>query len=520
MPVVSAFVVAAVMYYISRKMTLDTWTSGGGSPILYLCTEAFVIVHYVFTFILPVNLSADTDWTYVSSIFDTRVLAGAAFIAAMIWFGFRFAKKKETRIAAFGIFWFFITLAPTSSVIPFSEVMNDHRIFLPFIGLIMVVANGVILLIRRYENSSKEKTIKWIVVAGTCCLLLAHTAGTRQRVEVWDNGESLWKDVTIKSPGNGRGWMNYGLALMQRNSMDSAIIIFNKTLELNPNYSYANINMAIAQSTIGNTAEAERYFRYALALDSINPECYYYYADFLNRQQRYPEAMTLLRKGHERSPGHGGINQMLVAFSGGNFVTPLQAAIQEADKNPTPENLVTLSLLWYQAGDYAKSASSAEKAAALKPDYDAAWNNVCAANNMTGEFDRAAEAGRKAVALKPNEQLYKNNLATAERQAKYFEILAANTASAPTYEKWIQLSLEWYNAGNFKKSKAAAEEAVKMNPKDATGWNNICAACNKLGDYERGIEAGKKAVELRSDWEIAKNNLKEAERLKSESAPQ
>jgi tetratricopeptide (TPR) repeat protein len=516
--VVVAFLVAGLMYYISRKMTLDTWTSGGGNWFLYLCTELFVMVHYVFTFILPVNLSADTDWTYVTYAYDTRVFAGAAFIAAMLYFAYRFSKKQETKMASFGIMWFFITLAPTSSVVPFSEVMNDHRIFLPFIGLIMVVANGAVLLIRKFEFTPNGNRVKWAVVTCTAILLLVHTIGTRERCEVWDNGESLWKDVTVKSPKNGRGWMNYGLALMARNSMDSAIIIFNKTLELNPNYSYGNINMAIAQSSVGKPIEAERYFKYALALDSINPECYYYYADFLNKQGRYDEALTLLQMGHERSPGHGGINQMLAVFGGNNFKTPLEAAILEAKNNPTPESYVNLSLLYYQSKEYNKSAQAAEQAAALKPDYVLAWNNICAAYNMIGEFEKAALAGRKAVELSPKEQLYQNNLATAENQSKYFESLTASTLANPTYENWINLSLAWYNASNFTKSKEAAEEAVKINPKDPLGWNNICAACNQLGDYQRGIEAGLEAVKLNPQWEIANNNLKEAQRIKAQSA--
>lgn len=513
--IILSFLLAGILYYISRKMTLDTWTSGGGHWFYYLCTEAFVIVHYVFTFILPVNLSADTDWSLVTSPFDTRVLAGAVFIGAMVYFAIRWSKKKETKIASFGIFWFLITLAPTSSVISFSEVMNDHRIFLPFIGLVMVVANGAVLLINRYEMRPNGNRVKWIVIAATSCVLVAHAVGTRQRVEVWDNGESLWKDVTVKSPKNGRGWMNYGLALMARNSMDSAVMIFNKTLALNPNYSYANINMGVAQSALGKNDEAEKYFKYALALDPTNPECYYYYGDFLNRQQRYDEGVALLRKGHEQSPGHSGINNLLAVFDNTNFATPLDAAIQAAEINPTPENLVTLSLLWYQGGNYRQSATAAEKAAGIKSDYAPAWNNICAADNMIGEYEKAIVAGKKATQLSPLEELYKNNLAYAEKQQAYFASLSAKTKSTPTYENWVQLSLEWYNAGNYFESKKAAEEAVLVNPNDAAAWNNICAACNKIGDYQRGIEAGTKAVSLKPDWDIAINNLKESQRLQA-----
>ena len=134
---------------------------------------------------------------------------------------------------------------------------------------------------------------------------------------------------------------------------------------------------------------------------------------------------------------------------------------------------------------------------------------------MIGEYEKAIVAGKKAIQLSPQEELYKNNLAYAEKQQAYFASLSTKAKSAPTYENWVQLSLEWYNAGNYVESKKAAEEAVLVNPNDAAAWNNICAACNKIGDYQRGIEACTKAVSLKPDWEIAINNLKESQRLQA-----
>ncbi|HTF05193.1 MAG TPA: tetratricopeptide repeat protein [Bacteroidia bacterium] len=520
----AAFIVAVIVYGISTKMTPETWRPGGNDPVMYLFTQAFVIVHYFFTFLLPVNLSADTDWQYVTSAFDTRVMAGALFVGVMIYFAFRFARKPETKVASFGIAWFFIALAPTSSVIPFSEVMNDHRIFFPFIGLVLVVANGAVLLLRKYENHKLGQPVRFALVAAAVLMIGAHAYGTHKRCEVWNDGESLWKDATTKSPNNGRAWMNYGLAFMARNDVDSAIILYNRCLALNPNYVYANINMGVAQARLGNDAEAEKYYKYALLLDTVNPECYYYYGDWLIREQRVDEGIALLERGYQKSPGHSGINELLRIFREQDYVTPLQLAIETADKNPSPENLVGLSLAWYNAGEYLQCALAAEKAVEIRPDYGIAWNNICAAYNKIGEYDKAVAAGKKAVEFQAEDQrgpksLAQSNLAEAEKQQKHFSDLAQATKTNPTYDNWIQLSLEWYNVSNFRKSKEAAEEAVKVNPNDATGWNNICAASNHLGEFDRGIEAGKKALALRPDWELAQNNLKEAERLKAASAP-
>jgi tetratricopeptide (TPR) repeat protein len=513
-PIVLSFATGIILFLISRKMTLSTWTSGGADAIHYLFTQFFVIVHYLYTFILPVNLSADTDWAYFSNLYDTRVFAGLFILGTLIIAAIRWAFKHEMKAAAFGIAWFFIALAPTSSVFSFAEVMNDHRVFFPYIGLVIALANFAVIGWRKIDSVAEWNLHKTIALFFVSFLLLAHTFGTRERCEVWGSGEALWKDVTIKSPENGRGWMNYGNALMARNNIDSAIIVFQKALDLAPGYAYAKINMGVALSRKSMNADAERNFKEALALDPGNPEPYYYYADFLIRNSREKEAIPLLRSGHEKSPGHQGINTFLSFYDNPNFISQLDNAKKAVDKDPSPANYVNLSLQYYLDGQYEESAKAAIKSTEINPDYGLGYNNICAAYNKLGEYDKAIAAGEKAVQLLPTDEMSKNNLAEAKRQKSVIESLKAAVDSTPTHDNWINLSLGYYNIGSYEASRNAAEEASKIDPKSATAYNNICAACTQLKNKECAIAAGKKAVELNPDWELAKNNLAAAEALK------
>ena len=54
-------------------------------------------------------------------------------------------------------------------------------------------------------------------------VLIAFGIGTHQRNKVWLSEETLWHDVTIKRPQNGRGMMNYGLIFMNRGEFDQAL---------------------------------------------------------------------------------------------------------------------------------------------------------------------------------------------------------------------------------------------------------------------------------------------------------
>lgn len=511
--IIASFVLAIVLYLISRAMTPPNWTSGGGEWYKYLATETFVITHYFASFFLPFNLSADSDWMIVERITDDRVMIGTVFLVILVAFASWCTRRRETKPITFGIYWFFIALIPTSSIFPFAEVLNDHRTFFPYIGLALATVTAGLIA---YEKAIANK--KFILQTGlvlfAATLLCLHGYGTHQRNKVWETEESLWKDVTEKSPKNGRGWMNYGLTFMRRNQMPEAIECFRKTLELWPNYSYGLINMAIAKNKTGDTKTAEVNYKRAIELEPKNPECYYFYGLFLMEKMRYDEARGILQRGRDISPRHEGINIALAPLENKAVHSPVDLALETLKKNATPENYVNLSLAYYNAGRFMESAQAAEEAAKLRPDYGLAYNNICAAYNRCGEFEKAEKAGEKAVSLNPNDELSKNNYKAAVDSRKKFEKLEKDAVQRNNYTTWISLSLEWYLIGNYNKSIEAAENAQKLNPNDATSWVNICAAYNNLKEWDKAIAAGEQAVKLDPKSDLAKNNLAEARRGK------
>ena len=84
----------------------------------------------------------------------------------------------------------------------------------------------------------------------------------------------------------------------------------------------------------------------------------------------------------------------------------------------TPEDYLGLSLGHYRAGEFARCIEAAQKALDVRPGYDLAYNNICAAYNELRQWDRAIEAGEKAVLLNPDNQLARNNLAWSKAQKR------------------------------------------------------------------------------------------------------
>ena len=84
--------------------------------------------------------------------------------------------------------------------------------------------------------------------------------------------------MTIKSPRNGRGLMNYGLSQMSKGKYEVALDYYLRALELTPRYSYLHVTLGILKEAMGRPDEAEAFFRSALRFDRSNPEAYYYFA--------------------------------------------------------------------------------------------------------------------------------------------------------------------------------------------------------------------------------------------------
>ena len=101
----------------------------------YLITQPFVIVQYFKTFILPTELSADTDWRLIQYL-TLKLIMGILIPYRESYGSLAVYPETSYPTSTFGIFLVFYSLIPTSSIIPLSEVLNDlSRVYFPYIGL-------------------------------------------------------------------------------------------------------------------------------------------------------------------------------------------------------------------------------------------------------------------------------------------------------------------------------------------------------------------------------------------------
>lgn len=382
----------------------------------YFVTQWYVIAHYIGNFILPLDLSVDTDFSLITNFYDRKIWLSLGLILSLVIIAFYTSIKKETRPISFGILWFFFALAPTSSFIPFGQIANDHRTFFPYIGLVLAVGWWISLQIIRLRDSETGSRITLsIITALVLTIIGGHAYGTYQRNIVWDSAESLWRDATVKAPKNGRVQMNYGITLMAKSNYKESEKYFEKALEMMPHWSYAHINMGILKNALGRTKEAEQFFKNALRYHPLNPACYYHYANFLHKKSRSKEALKLLRKGMQISHNYSKFNKLYntLTLADENSLKQLISQEERIDEKPQATDYLNLSLKYYKSGEYRRCISSCEKALKLKSDYAPAYNNICTAYNAMSEWKKAEDACRKALIINPDYLRAKNNLQTA-----------------------------------------------------------------------------------------------------------
>ncbi|MFH0867429.1 MAG: tetratricopeptide repeat protein [Bacteroidota bacterium] len=445
-PVLPLIFIGIGLFLLNQIFTPKTAIPFFASRWNYMITQPFVIVHYFKTFFLPTELTVETDWELFTSIFNTRAIMGIMFVAGLIILAFRLTRKSITRPIAFGIFWFLIALLPTSSIIPLLEVLNYHRIYFPYIGLVISLSWTVYLLF--FNNEKKILSgifIKFGVVIFLTLLIIYHAYGTYRRNQIWSSDETLWYDATVKSPCSGRGLMNYGLTQMQKGNYIVAKEYFEKALVLSPFYSLLHINLAILHSALKDYETAEKYFKSAIEVGLYADQSYNYYGNFLFSQKRYDEAAFNLKKSIEMNPAY-------------------------------TEPRFTLMALYNDTEDWGALSRLAEGTLFYLPNDATCLIYIDAAKNKKTKLDVAIE--------------------TAEQN--------------PTEDNYINLSLKYYEDGQYEKCISACEEALKINPKNTIAYNNICTAYNQLKLFDKAITACNKALEIDSSFALAKGNLNHA----------
>jgi len=409
------FLVGLGLYLFTQSMASPTWVRNTVvSPIEYLNTQIYVIALYIKTFLLPNRLSSDPDIELIREFFDPRILIGATVIIALLSMALFTARKRVSAPISFGILWFFIALIPSSSVVPLADMMNHHRTFFPYIGLVMAASWATLLAFRWATEKRQSPVLGNSILAVATIFIAANAYGTNQRNKVWHDEESLWRDVAEKSPKNGRGLMAYGMVLFMNNEPEKALSYLEKASRTSfGTHAYLISNLAKCHAKLGHDSIAKQYFELSLTDADHFPECYFHYAVWLAERGNLLASHEQLSHLLKIAPSH---QDGLAAMK--KLETEIARRQELRRRLEASEKYVQLSLQLYSMKRFEECIAHCQKAIELWPNNADAYNNMCSAYNNLKQYDKAIAACEMAISIKPDHDRATNNLNWAKHHWK------------------------------------------------------------------------------------------------------
>lgn len=207
------FMVKVLPSYSNRHFTL----------LERLLTESRVLVWYVSMLLWPSpgRLSLEHDVVVSTSLLSPPTTLLSLLVLASA-FGWMLGRRRRYPVVTYGIFWFFTNMVIESSVLSL-ELVFEHRMYLPSVGLLISLVVGITQGVEKSFTLIQRREMvvgAWCMTAIFASLL---TLATYERNNAWQDGVTFGRDNVAKAPHNPRSHANLAVALWRRGEYAEAI---------------------------------------------------------------------------------------------------------------------------------------------------------------------------------------------------------------------------------------------------------------------------------------------------------
>ncbi|HYE05760.1 MAG TPA: tetratricopeptide repeat protein [Planctomycetota bacterium] len=370
------------------------------TPYAYAISEWPVIVHYLRLAVVPEPLCLDYAWPLASGLGAALpyglALSALGIAAIMAW-------RRNPEVTFVGA-WFFLNLAPTSSILPRPDLAFEHRMYVPLMALAPAAVLAAAVLARR---------VRWLAfldakrpaIAALAIVVVGYGALTIRRNQDYGSYGVMSADSMRKSPNNPRARINYGNSLRHAGLSELAIVQYREALRLKPDYWLAFCNIGAALADLGRHDEAIAEYEKSNAIHPDFAEAHYNIGVSLIKLGRPAEALAPLRKALELKPFYpeaaGNIGNALVLLDRpGEAEPPLrQALAMEPEFAEAHYNLGNALMMLGRRDDAEREYRAAVR---TRPDYAEAHHNLALSLAMGGKATDADVHLCEAIRLKPD----------------------------------------------------------------------------------------------------------------------
>jgi tetratricopeptide (TPR) repeat protein len=181
------------------------------------------------------------------------------------------APRSSAGLAAFGLAWFVVALAPAAYAIAVAGQYANRYAYFPWVGLVLALAAGL----DRLDDALPSDAARRAVALAVALLALVLAFRTSDFAAAWRDEASLFGADVERYPSDGRALFHFAVDEQRRKGCAPALPLFVRATQLAPDYVRAWHNVAGCLLRLGKYADAIEPARRAAELDPANPRRHY-----------------------------------------------------------------------------------------------------------------------------------------------------------------------------------------------------------------------------------------------------
>ena len=386
----------------------------------YLLKQCEAVVLYLELSIWPHPLVLDYGTAVSHSIADVwwQGMVVLALLGTTVW-----ALIRKPVVGFLGA-WFFLILAPSSSVIPLvTQTMAEHRMYLPLAAVIALAVSGLHRLFRRIAgvglSGSRDRLntrplLPQSLIPSlpfplplTLTLAFALPLGglTAARNRDYREAVAIWTDNVAKYPDGARGQNNLAWALQQQGRTDQANAHYARAVVLEPGYVTAHYNWGVALLDQGRVADAIAQFESAVRLAPTHADAHVNLGNALMQVQRAAEAIPHYEAALRLKPAADANYDLGLALAEVGRTKDAADRFRDAlQMNPgLAEAHYQLARLAAAAGQLADAERHYGETLRSAPDHVGAHRGLGLLLARSGQLAPAAKHFREVIRLRPDD---------------------------------------------------------------------------------------------------------------------
>lgn len=401
-----------LVYHTPRQASAGFHFASFG-PWDYAQTQVSVVLHYLRLAIFPHPLVIDYgNWQLASKLWQPSILGAAlllALLGATAW-----SLLRRPKLGFLGA-WFFVILAPTSSILPIiTEPAAERRVYLPLAAVVVLALLGLrALLLRLLPQQRPRLLVSTLLVLGLGAVFLART---HQRNESYRDRLTIWTLGVAQLPQNPRARLNLGVAYLDLRQSAKALPQLREALRLDPNYAAAHTALGGALGQLGQLPEAERHLRLAIKLDPRDHRAHGNLGAVFAQTGRPKRAVAQLERARHLGGARADtlLNLAQARAMLGDFARAERDARAALKRRPNDTGaLQFLAKLLVRSNRLSEANAIFRRALKLRGNDAALWNNAGVALARAGKLEAAIGYFRQSLRLAPKYADAQRNLQRA-----------------------------------------------------------------------------------------------------------